>query len=67
MLPQDTLIFLQEGREEDVVFGMYDLRLVSPIGDQAGLVLSSESLIQLLDETARPLGLEDFTESALYL
>lgn len=30
-----------------MVFGMFDLRLVSPI----------ESLIQFLDETARPFGL----------
>lgn len=54
-----------------MVFGMYDLRLVSPIGDQAGLVLPSESLIQFLDETARPFGLfgllGGFTGSALYL
>lgn len=54
-----------------MVFGIYDLRLVSPIEDQAGLVLPSESLIQFLDETARPFGLfgllEGFTESALYL
>lgn len=36
-----------------MVLGMYDMRLISLIGDQAGLVLPSKSFIQFLDETAR--------------
>lgn len=53
----------------DMVFGMYDLRLVSPIGDQAGLLLPSESLIQFLDETARQFGLLGLLEgfTVLYI
>jgi len=52
-----------------VVFGIYDMKLM--IRDQAGLVLTSESIIQFLFEAARPLGpfalLVGFTRSALYL
>lgn len=52
-----------------MVFGMYDMKLT--IRDQAGLVLPSESIIQFLDETARPFGLfgllVGFTKSVLHL